>query len=305
MPFVRVPPLGSLDAPEWRVERVWFTADLPGSEGELFRIVDAIFPGDSALVLADGGASALLFVDAGSATVRRVGREGDGPGEFRYLQHVLPHPSGNVLTYDGRLTRFDLAGEVVGTERLDPESVVSLRPLLQREDGTVAAVLGEQRIFGPGGEHRDTVPLMVFSTGASAPDTIATWLGLERAFASAPEGIYLVPIAFARTFFAAANLRRIAITSSDSLDVTIFSAQMAPLLRIVAPPEARGPSPAEVDEWRARMMAGVPDRSATLLRALESTPVRTRYPGLDGLVLDALDRLWVAEHPGMGVDRAG
>ena len=300
---VRVSPFGSFAVPEWTVDRVSSTSNVGGSPVELFQVADAVLQGDSALVIANAGSYELIFIDWHAGSVSRVGGQGDGPGEFGYLRRLLPHPSGDLVAFDYRLSRFDADGRFLSTRRLDAENrLVSLRPLAVFEDGTTVSVLGEQRLFQTEGERRDTVPLMVFRPGTSAPDTIGTWLGLESAFASVAGGQLIVPIGFARTTFAASNGRVVAIGSTDSLDITVYSESLEPTLRVIAARERRIPSARAVDRWLDRVLDNIPTDAPDARRAWSEAPIRESYPGFDGLILDNHDRLWIGEYPEPGAD---
>jgi len=295
--LVRVPPLSAFGLPEWRTEPILSTRDIGGEELELYRVVDALFLEDSSLVLANAGSSEVIIVQGGGQAYRRTGGEGDGPGEFRSLSRLLPASGGGFFAFDWRLTLLDQQGEFVETRRLDPTSFrVSVIPLAAMEDRSTVAVLGEQRNFRQSGERRDTVPLLRFSEGVAQPDTIGTWLGLERAFATHPAGRLLVPIGFARTAFHASNGVGFVIGSTDSLDLTVFSSDLHPTLRLVAPPESRTVSHADVRAWREYLAANLPVDDPGIRSAFEAGPVRERFPGFDGLELDGRGRIWVGEY---------
>lgn len=294
--IVRVPPLSAFSLPEWRTERILSTRDIGGEELELFRVVDGLFLEDSSLVLANAGSSELFIIQPGGEAYRRTGGEGDGPGEFRRLSRLIRAPAGGFFAFDWRLTLFDPRGEFVRTQRLDPENrVVSVVPLAVLEDGRAVAVLGEQRHFQRDGQRRDTVPVLVFTAGEARPDTLGTWLGLERAFASHAAGRLLVPIGFARSAFHASNGAEFAISSTDSLDLTVFTSALQPRLRLIAPSNAQIPSEDDVRDWREYLTDNLPMDDEGVLRAYDEGPVRDRFPGFDGLELDGEGRIWVGE----------
>lgn len=294
---VRVPPLQSFAVPKLDVARVYTTRRVAGEALELFRVSDALFLADATLVLANSGTEELIFIDPEGASFHRFGGKGQGPGEFNGLSRLLSQADGGFLAWDFRLSRFGMDGVFVGTERLDPENrVVSLEPLAVYGDRRIVAVLGEQRYFQKSGERRDTVPLMVFDSGQAAPDTVGTWMGLERAFgALGGQATFIAPIGFARTVFFASNGERVAIGSSDSLDVTVFDSALRAALRLVAPRSGRPVTEAQKKAWRDFMLERLPMENDVIRATWSGAPIRETLPGFEGLGVDPAGRVWVGQ----------
>jgi hypothetical protein len=73
---------------------------------------------DGGVVVADPGLPGIRFFDASGKPVRSVGRNGEGPGEFRAPQWVGVCSGGHIFTLDWRLFRlseFDVAGTHIGS----------------------------------------------------------------------------------------------------------------------------------------------------------------------------------------------
>ncbi len=89
-----------------------------GGGSSLFGVTDAIRLRDGRVLVADGGSGSLKFFDSQGAFVRAVGREGDGPGEFRRLGRVAELEDGAIAALDrlqGRVTVFSPDGELART----------------------------------------------------------------------------------------------------------------------------------------------------------------------------------------------
>jgi hypothetical protein len=69
-------------------------------------------PGERVAVGMNGSTSVSIY-DARGGVLWRLGREGDGPGEFRYIENLVPLPGDSIGVYDPqyrRLTAFPLDG---------------------------------------------------------------------------------------------------------------------------------------------------------------------------------------------------
>jgi hypothetical protein len=106
---------------------------------------------DGSIVVADGQRSELRLFNASGAFVRKIGHEGEGPGDFRQLTAIFALPGDTILVWDGilsRITRFTREGKVTGT-------------------------LGVERlpsVASPGGRGRSTP--VIFAVGALADGSL-------------------------------------------------------------------------------------------------------------------------------------
>jgi hypothetical protein len=71
---------------------------------QLFQVRSVITLGDGSIVVANGDQT-LRFFDASGRFIRSVGREGDGPGEFRTLRSIQRLAGDTVFAWDSRLRR--------------------------------------------------------------------------------------------------------------------------------------------------------------------------------------------------------
>ena len=91
------------DLPVWRLGAP--SVRLDGGDVPFFRVVGAHFLPDGSIAVADAG-NARVAVYAPSGPIRRsLGREGDGPGEFRALSHLFVFGD-TIAVYDQVALRF-------------------------------------------------------------------------------------------------------------------------------------------------------------------------------------------------------
>ena len=95
---------------------------LDGRDEQSFgRIVGIAVSRDGQLWIADAQASTIRRFDVNGRYLGSVGRNGEGPGEFRNLAGLQRTPGGRVAAWDSRLKRvsfFDDAGEYIETVRV-------------------------------------------------------------------------------------------------------------------------------------------------------------------------------------------
>jgi hypothetical protein len=92
---------------QWQLGPQLFTI---GSEtvahSQFARIVNVLLLTDSGVIVANGGSKELRFFDAGGRFVRHVGRDGAGPGEYRFLDRVFRLAGDSLGVYDFSLRRL-------------------------------------------------------------------------------------------------------------------------------------------------------------------------------------------------------
>jgi len=153
---------GTAQGPErqWQLGRPLFTI---GSEtdahSQFARIVNVLLLPDSGVVVANGGSKELRFFDAGGRFVRQVGREGAGPGEYRFISRVFRLAGDSLGVYEGlgrRLTVLSPTGVFARTVTLaQPSGATGMggpTPVGGFADGTFASFVNPPPTPRPGQE---------------------------------------------------------------------------------------------------------------------------------------------------------
>ena len=109
--------------PQWTVGPIWAVSagDGPGEGHQFLHVRDAAVLEDGRLVVLSAGTKDIRVFSPSGAFIRAVGREGEGPGEFKVPAGFRVLPSGHLLVYDPgnlRVTEFGPDWEVVGTQRV-------------------------------------------------------------------------------------------------------------------------------------------------------------------------------------------
>jgi len=134
------------------------------------RIADADFFEDGRIAVVDFGTPSVRIFDASGAFVANLGREGEGPGEFGWIDAVWIDAPDTVSAFDSqlrRVTRFLPDGTVIDTRRLStplgspfPLGVFGngdiaaawIRNIFERDENRIIPDTMEFARFGPGGD---------------------------------------------------------------------------------------------------------------------------------------------------------
>ncbi len=273
----------------------------------LYRTVTARQAPDGALVIVQP--DELLVFSPEGALRRRLGRSGDGPGEFRAIQDVRFDPEGNLLVYDvslRRITRLSTSGRVLGTEAISrllwpPAGEVGLHP-----DGSITWLKrpGSDQLRAkpsPAGVHADSVALARHLNGTT--DTLAHRRDGLRYLARVGNTALDRPPPLGQRLLVAHGSGRVALGYNDeaAFDVLALSgARLAstrsPLPRRLISEEDRSYAEAHFDEEAAPAMTMQDVTSgweAHLRQIVGNAPRPVLFPVVAHIVLDELDHLWL------------
>lgn len=284
------------------------TAD-GAAEYQLSRVRGAVRLSDGRVVVADGDTRRLRWYDAAGRHLADAGGPGGGPGEFAFLEGVVPYRGDSVAAWDPESRRLSLFGPdaafarsatVEGIEALS----VSLRGALA--DGTLLLELSgslEGLLAGGEGERRDTVTYVRATPAGAVTDTLAVRADQEHVTRRMGPVVSRQPVLFGRDSHVAAGGGQVFVGESDGYRIDVLRPDGALRTSIRRPGEPR-PVRGE-DRERAREAArqrGERTREQ-LSRAAGSAvppsaddlPERSTMPAFDQLLVDAEGFLWVRD----------
>ena len=266
---------------------------------DLFRVAGARVLQNHSIIIANSGANEILLVDSAGNLVRRIGRAGDGPGEFRDLVSMQVLPDDLFQTYDarqGRLTTFDTSGRVHRTAQLMPQRRnVDLLPLARTETDEILAVYGSTRLFDRQGVARDTTPLLVLTVPGAVRDTLGVWEGKEWLYHTGASGSARTPIGFSRDVVYAGQDSQVVIGGTDSLDLSVFRGSKL-VMRFLGTGNTQVPREM-MRTWRSDLVEQLADAPADIKRAFEETPAHSTLPALQGVAVSDSLQVWLGVYP--------
>jgi len=174
------------DLPLLEVEEEARFGSVEDPDAGFTRIRDVDVDEDGRIYVLESGAQEIRVLAPDGSVERRIGREGDGPGEFRRA-YAIGVSGDTVWALDSRLDRitlFDREGEVLSTGRIEqarvtlPTCAGLLLPIGMRSDGLFPSEM--RSIFctrddpESGVEEGDSiaVPRVLFDAGGAVVDTV-------------------------------------------------------------------------------------------------------------------------------------
>lgn len=298
--IVHLPALASITFPTWTSKILYSTAgnDSLQSVGLTWSTwLHAVFTADTALWVSNHD-NIVVLAPNGTFT-RRIGRRGDGPGEFHDVFTLGLTAHGTIFASDygtGRIAEFDGGGVPVRSiNHLADYAGRPIVPMTILADGRILAVPWQWRPnFGPVPElpgspfKRDPVPLLVYDSTRKAVDTVGMWAGFERSNGLA--------VQFGRSAVVESRGNATVISVSDSLDLSLYDG-IALKLRLIAPMEHRHATPSERTAWNAtavKELGGVDmDELMKLFAGVADVP---QLPSIGGVIVDEHQNIWVGAY---------
>ena len=139
-----------------------FESDHGEETGSRILTVGVIHGPDGSIAVADRLLARITVLSAGGTVLAAMGREGDGPGEFRSLSGIVVDGEGRLFTFDDmhqRLSEWTFDGTLVGDTRLSREGTDRrIGAVGQFADGSWHASERDRMVATElGGVGRDTV----------------------------------------------------------------------------------------------------------------------------------------------------
>jgi hypothetical protein len=301
--------------PRWRDGEEWRVAARPrlsigvadGAQEYVFdRVAGAVRLSDGRIVIGDGTTSELRLYDVDGRFVRRFGRRGQGPGEFRRLAHVRRMPGDTIAGWDsglGTFAYFDTTGAVLRTGRVDAARVMATIGLTRATerltplpDGSFVLDVQQrgnppERGVPPGVVFRSPVGFYRFHPDGTRVDSLG-WRdgGIAQMYMKVGgRDVYAtVPVWSVAVVAAGGSPMRIVAGSGDPYRIDEFDAdgRLRRVLINLMPPV---PIPDSVIEQASALYENRPEHR----RVQAAMPRQTHYPAYRDLAIDSDGYVWV------------
>jgi len=288
--------------------------DGTGEGQDLFSVSDAAVAPDGSILILDGGSHSIRVYSSEGAFLRSVGRDGDGPGEYRSLRAFRILPSGELLVHDPvalRLTRLEKNLEVLGTERIAGDVGASipvpgrLRPL---ESGTVliagADVSVMDAVRRPDGLHEDDLVVASHRDGGSKT-IVRMPRGTTFTARTGQQGL-TQPVPFEEVALFASGPAELVVGTSHGTVFQRMTEDGEVSGEFMVHGSSRAVTSRDWDRFREyflRTRSGTlsirgirTDRGPNLEEFLKSTPRGHEFPLFDALLVSEQGQLWAREY---------
>lgn len=319
----QVDPLGPLGAPRLNLVEVTRVGGLDERrEYALAQVWGATVLSDGRIAVSDGLSREVRLFDRSGTFLRAIGREGDGPGEFRALREVAALPGDRILAWDiqrGNASIFTDDGELLSTALIDADLLGSmiLSFVGATSDGGVV-LRSNTNIFAmrsePEGMRRDSVSFGFFDPTGRMLGAPVRVEGPERLFYRRDGSWGTERLIFGRELLSGNLNDELLVVHSDS----VLMRRLSPSGRAVPLKLDRPPRPAtraDVREERSARMREVEERGSrpvdrdsrfpgmdqkrarAELERLRELEAHATWPALGDLKVGADGRIWVQDYP--------
>lgn len=267
-----------------------------GTEHEFFRVTDAVRFPDGRFVVANDGTSEVRFYTAEGRFLTAVGRNGDGPGEFRRIRTLSRMRGDSVAVYDPLLNRLTVLGPDGSTGRVMSllNSFPRVRQLRAYSDSTF---LGLAHSFAMGaalGRYRVPYSLVRLRPDGTVLDTLAVIGGYEG-FETARVD---TPLPYSKNGHLAIRDGEFVLGDADSLAFERFSGPGVQSQSVSVPGYNLALTRDEIDSRRWALLHRADGRShpPSIQEAMENIPIPDHKPGYSRLLLDTQGYVWAARY---------
>jgi hypothetical protein len=295
--------------PTWETDTGWLVDSVPaldlatsgsGTAHEFFHVRDATRLADGSIAVADGGSNEIrVFSTTGEFSVS-IGRDGEGPGEFRSLSTVDRFGDDSLVAFDRGLRRLTVTSIDGSSVRVIPPYAPDIRlaSVLPLTDSSFVGVTSAGRSDASDGRIRRGLMsvLRLSTTPGMLIDTITSMPGDESvAYSSGGFVALMVPL-FPKASHVAVLRGDVVIGTADSLEYRVLSDDRR-LRRIVrVPGYALDVSTTQVEEERAARLAAVSGMPEMFRDGIERLPRPATRPGYSDLKVDAEGCVWLAQY---------
>ena len=264
---------------------------------QLFRVEGALRLPDGRIVVLNRGTKEIRFFDATGSFMSSLGRDGDGPGEFRDPIEISVLTPDSLLVWDWALNRVSVVtveGAFVRVFVPQPTAPNPTGRIGVAEHGrTVVIGSHEVRIPSGSGFIPQRLLLLRYDVEGVLRDTAATLPYGSVGVIDAESRMAGGPIFEARGSFATDGTNLYLADGSDpEVRVLNASQQLGRILRWT-PPD-RTVTPEDVDRYKSERLEGLSGGALQLTRKrYEAVPAADQFPAVSNILVDSDGNTWV------------
>lgn len=295
------------DGEGWSIDSVpsvAFGADEGDTVAMLQRVAGAMLRSDGTYAVADGGSSQVKYFDASGRFLHAVGRSGQGPGEYEYIAWLLACGGDSAYVSDignNQVSVLDASGRLVRRFRLMTSEVVAtpFSTACARTGDIVTSGWGAlQGDVMPSRPYRPQVAVDLSNADGRVRHTLGTFPGTEMTPVRGGAG----PTLGGRWLRIGMGRQQAWLAPNDGRGLIAVDTSGVVRLVIRLASDDRAMTAADVTFLIRQTLdsSGNVQRRAQRERELATQEFPSRLPAHFNLLVDALDHVWVQEHPRAG-----
>lgn len=266
----------------------------------LFDVSTVIPLSDGRIGVGNGNPLEVLIFDESGALAQRLGREGEGPGEFRAIQSILEIGPDSVGVYDPsrkHLSVFSPSGELARFESLThaaPASGWSRLLPVGSDEFILFGEAGLGEIREPGRFRPEESTYRLGADGSTLAD-YGTFPGLMVFVSEMGAGRLL----FGARSYVAVSGSTLIVGTAEQPEFRAYSSA-GDLVRIVRwPDHAREVTPERVAQFIDAGLADMPEQQRAAMRKLgEDLPFAEEEPPYEDIIASDVGDVWVGSYQG-------
>lgn len=268
------------------------------SSRQLHEVQAAALLSDGTLVIANGGSNQLHVFDPAGEHVRSMGRDGEGPGEFRSLNNVWAGAGDTLFAWDYQLRRlsvFSAAGEFVRT--VQPPSQRSHFAAGVLDDGSVVVaehLTPSTMEIGHIADHE--IELLRHEPSGATPDTLARHPHSRTLLFETPRGsVGARPLTFAPFTTVDVAGSRIAVVAGRAPEAWLWDDDEERVTLVRWGDALRPLSDADIARYEEQQLAEASDAAvrARVRERLRQEPYSKLFPAAERGLLEHDGHLWI------------
>lgn len=268
-------------------------------EGALYQVMDAVRLPDGRVAIVNAGAHQVRIVAPDGHTLRTVGREGSGPGEFQAPAWIGVRGDTAVVAdvLASRVSRFLTDGTFVGSTPLDDAVGLFPQVIGQYPDGRLLVAADEAAAASRPGVVRGRTALLRLRSDGTLLDTLAVVPSSEQVVSRSADGrgIRVESLPFGRRTVLAMRDGIVYVGTGETQAVRAIHADGQPRDLLRAPGEPRPVTPADVDDYWKNLVSARSGTDAETRALPEGISYPRTLPPYGDLHVDGAGRVWVGE----------
>lgn len=269
------------------------------ADGGLHRVMDALRMRDGSIAIVNAGAHQVRVVAPDGVTLRNIGQEGNGPGEFQFPGWIGARGDTLVVAdmLASRVSRFGPDGAHLESARFAEAAGLFPQVVGQYRDGTLLVAADEAVQARRSGVVRGRTALLRLRPDGTLLDTLTVVPSSDQFATTSPDGrrFKVESLPFGRRTVMAMHGDVLLVGTGESPAVRTIDSEGRARDLLEAAAEPRPVGPADIDAYWKNLVTigGGPDGDDRTRP--QGVPYPAVIPPYADLHVDQAGRVWVAE----------